>query len=150
VDEVAVHDHRRLVDDGVAVFAHGAHERVDGRLGVQACSGEGGPDYGAERGEAGFGLPDVDDGEALTSGVNVVLGVRSGLRRPRALTVGAIAAGSVLVVAGAVARAAGRLGQTPPVTPVRTPGATPSAGQFLAVIITQLNIRSAIRPRNNH
>ena len=33
---------------------------------------------------------------------------------------------------------------------VETPRATPSAGQFFAVIITQLNIRPAIRPRNNH
>ena len=31
-----------------------------------------------------------------------------------------------------------------------TPRAAPSAGQFFAVIITQLNIRPAIRPRNNH
>ena len=33
---------------------------------------------------------------------------------------------------------------------IRSPGATPSAGQFFAVMITQLNIRPAIRPRNNH
>jgi hypothetical protein len=31
-----------------------------------------------------------------------------------------------------------------------TPRATPSAGQFFAVIITQLNTQPAIRPRNNH
>jgi hypothetical protein len=31
-----------------------------------------------------------------------------------------------------------------------TPRATPSAGQFFAVIITQLNMRPTIRPRNNH
>jgi len=30
------------------------------------------------------------------------------------------------------------------------PRATPSVGQFFAVIITQLNIRPAIRPRDNH
>jgi hypothetical protein len=53
------------VDDVIAVFSHGGHEWVDGRLGVQACSCEGGPDDGAECGEAGFVLPDVDDGEAV-------------------------------------------------------------------------------------
>ena len=31
-----------------------------------------------------------------------------------------------------------------------TPRAAPSAGQFFAVIIAQLNIKPAIRPRNNH
>ena len=31
-----------------------------------------------------------------------------------------------------------------------TPRATPSAGQFVAVIIAQLNIKPAIRPRNYH
>ena len=34
--------------------------------------------------------------------------------------------------------------------PLETPRATPSAGQFFAVIITQLNIRTAKRPRHNH
>src|SRR5579862_5320315 len=52
------------VGNVLAVFSHSGHDRVDGRLGVQACSREGGPDNGAKCGEAGFVLPDVDDGEA--------------------------------------------------------------------------------------
>jgi hypothetical protein len=53
------------VGDVIAVFSHGGHERVDGRLGVQPGSCEGGPDDGAECGEAGFVLLDVNDGEAV-------------------------------------------------------------------------------------
>src|ERR1700684_1102307 len=69
------------VDDVFAVLSHGGLKRVDGRLGVESGSCEGGTDHGAECAEAGLVFPDVDDGKAAVGPVADVVeaALRGGL-----------------------------------------------------------------------